>query len=247
MRLLAIETSSRLSSVALHDGTSLIGQKSFAHGLQNAARLLPLIDELCREHALAPGDLTDIAVSIGPGSFTGLRIGVTLAKTLAFSTGAHLLAVPTLPVIAHNAPADAAYVLPILDAKRDQVFAALYQRSGHRLDEIRPPELIHLPDLLAQAPRPLVVLGEGINAHKHHLFADADPETPLAQRTPRSPDITCVPEELWYPNAPTVAAFALILKQQGAYADPFKLTPLYLRKPEAQERMEAGLLKHLEA
>jgi tRNA threonylcarbamoyladenosine biosynthesis protein TsaB len=123
--------------------------------------------------------------------------------------------------------------MPILDAKRDQVFAAVYRRQGHALDEVQPPQLIHLPQLLALSPRPLLVLGEGIKYHQQHLGGNTD--------------VALAPEDLWYPKASTVAHLAVQLKQQGAYADPFKLTPLYIRKPEAQERMEAGLLKHLEA
>lgn len=243
--LLAIETSSRVGSVALCRNGKTVAERSFEHGLQNAAHLLPLIDEICREQVVTPSELEVVAVSIGPGSFTGLRIGVTLAKTLCFATGAKLIAVPSLPVIASNAPDDAQYVMPILDAKRDQAFAAVYERnanaegpsrkqkaeSAHGLDEIVTAQLVHLPELLARAPRPLVVLGEGVKYHRQHLGAD----------------VTIAPEALWQPRASTVARIAMQLAQRGAFADPFKLTPMYIRRPEAQERMEAGLLKHLEA
>lgn len=204
--------------------------------------VMPLIDEVCRQNSIQPRDITVIAVSIGPGSFTGLRIGVTLAKTMAFATGAKLIAVPTLPVIASNAPADAQWVMPILDAKRDQVFAAVYRRGKPiaesteqkaPLDEMEPPQLLHLPELLARAPRPVLVLGEGLKYHIQHLSGAED-------------SVSVAPEELWWPKASTVAHLALQLREAGAYADPFKLTPLYIRKPEAQERMEMGLLKHLE-
>lgn len=248
--LLAIETSSRVGSLALCNGTSILAERTFSHGLQNAAKVLPLIDELCRERGVTARGIQEIAVSIGPGSFTGLRIGVTLAKTLAFATGARLFAVPTLPAIASNAPGDAAHVLPILDAKRDQVFAAIYRRTGHALDEIEPPQLIHLPDLLSRAPRPLYVLGEGVPHHRQHLLnrqsSISDPQSE-SQISDLRPGITLAPEDLWYPKAATIAHLAAHLREQEAYADPFKLTPLYIRKPEAQERMEAGLLKHLES
>lgn len=243
--LLAIETSSRQGSVVLHDGSAVLGGRSFAHGLQNAALLLPLIDELCRELGCGPNDISDVAVSVGPGSFTGLRIGVTLAKTLAFATGARLLAVPSLPVIAMNAPDDARYVMSVLDARRGQVFAAVYacrklhENGNHAkvLDELIGAQLTPLPDLLAKAPRPLLILGEGVRYHMEHLDAAiSDPAS----------EVCIAPEPLWYPDAATVAHLAQQLKRQNAFADPYTLTPLYLRKPEAQERMEAGLLKHLE-
>ena len=242
MLLLAIETSSRVGSVAISDGSCIIGERSFCHGLQNAAKILPLIDELCRELHIGPADLTDIAVSVGPGSFTGLRIGVTLAKTLAFSTGARLIAVPSLPVIAHNAPSGGHCLMPILDAKRDQVFSAISRRTGGGLEELAPPQLVHLPDLLVKSPRPVMVIGEGVTYHRQHLAGAAQ----MGNLGSDSENILIAPEDTWYPRAATVARLAIELRSRGELADPFTLAPLYIRKPEAQERMEAGLLKHLE-
>lgn len=262
VRMLALETSARVGSVALFEDDRLVAHETFAHGLQNAARLLPLIDELCKTHGLGPKDIGLVAVSIGPGSFTGLRIGVTLAKTLCYATGAKLVAVPSLAVIAANAPADARYIMPVLDARRGQVFAAVYQRGkgsklnaesevgsseisngqlaigegqsamGELLTEHISAELSPLAEVLARVPRPLTLLGEGITAHRESIPADDS--------------ITILSEDFWTPNAVTVGRMALLLAQQGDFADAFKLTPVYMRKPEAQERMEAGLLKHLE-
>ena len=229
--MLAIETSSRTSSIALCRDASVLATRSFSHGLQNAALILPQIDELFREQSVAPRQIDLVAVSIGPGSFTGLRIGVTLAKTLCFATGARLIAVPSLLVIAHNAPADASYILPLLDAKRDQVFAAVYKRQGGQIGQELPAQLTTLTDLLAVAPRPLWLLGEGLPTHRHHIPAD--------------PSLTVLDDSLWPPQAATVARLAWELAGQSQFADPYTLTPLYIRKPEAQERMEAGLLKHL--
>jgi tRNA threonylcarbamoyladenosine biosynthesis protein TsaB len=124
--LLAIETSSRVGSLALYADDRLIAAQQFEHGLQNAARMLPLLDAMLREQHLRPPDIHAVCVSQGPGSFTGLRVGITLAKTLCFATGAKLVAVPSLEVIAHNAPAPALRIMPVLDARRGQVFAALY-------------------------------------------------------------------------------------------------------------------------
>lgn len=250
--LLAIETSSRQGSIAFCDDGTIVAEKSFAHGLQNAAMILPLIQQSCQELGISPRDIHGVAVSIGPGSFTGLRIGVTLAKSFCFATGAKLIAVPTMPVMALNAPHDAKYVTPILDAKRDQVFAAVYRRQSHKagaaFDEVIAPHLVHLPDLLAKSPRPLLVLGEGVKYHMQHLLAAGVEEGGSKDQGEESTKegITIAPEELWYPKASNVVHLAQQLIERGAFADPFKLTPLYIRKPEAQERMEAGLLKHLE-
>src|SRR4051794_137410 len=110
-KALAIETSGRTGSVAAVEGGVVLAERDFPHGLQNAALILPLLDELCRGQGWKPSDVGELYVSAGPGSFTGLRIGVTLAKTLALSTGAKIVAVPTVAVLALNAPADAKHLI----------------------------------------------------------------------------------------------------------------------------------------
>src|SRR5438552_12634357 len=127
-RALAIETSGRVGSIALVDRASIGPEEQFAHGLQNAAQLLPIIDRQCRARNWTATDLEELYVSVGPGSFTGLRIGVTMCKTIAFATGAKIVAVPTLRVLVENAPPEAREVVIVLDAKRDQIFTARFQR-----------------------------------------------------------------------------------------------------------------------
>src|SRR5882672_8375811 len=127
-RALAIETSGRIGSVALIDEVGAIEEREFPHGLQHAAGLIPLIDELCAKRGWTPGDLREVYVSAGPGSFTGLRIGITLAKTLAFATGARLVAVPTMRGLVENASSEGLQAIVVLDAKREQVFAARFER-----------------------------------------------------------------------------------------------------------------------
>ena len=129
--------------------------------------------------------------------------------------------------------------MPILDAKRDQVFAAIYHRDGHSLDELAPAQLTSLTDLLSRAPKPLLVLGEGIRYHAQHLFTQPGPDgaaepCPFEDRESSIGNLTVAPESAWYPKASTIAHLGLRLKEQGAYADVFKLTPLYIRKPEAR-------------
>src|SRR5689334_12051893 len=101
-RALALETSGRTGSVALVEVGNVVAEDQFPHGLRHAAGLVPMIDRLCRERGWAPGDVDEVYVSAGPGSFTGLRVGITVAKTLALATGARVVAVPTADVLARN-------------------------------------------------------------------------------------------------------------------------------------------------
>src|SRR5437868_4552204 len=99
-RALAIETSSSIGSIAIFEDGAMVGEDQFPHGLQHAAQIILRIDCLCWQRGWTPADIREIYLSIGPGSFTGLRIGATLAKTLAFATGAKIVAVPSVLVLA---------------------------------------------------------------------------------------------------------------------------------------------------
>ena len=103
-RVLALETSGRTGSVALARQGTVLSEEEFPHGLKHAAGIIPIIDRMCRSAGWGPWDIDEIYVSIGPGSFTGLRVGVTVAKSLAFATGARLVAVPTMDALVRNIP-----------------------------------------------------------------------------------------------------------------------------------------------
>jgi len=225
-RALAIETSGRLGSVALAQDGQLLEEQSFPHGLQHAAQILPTIGRLCTAHHWKPTDLRELYVSAGPGSFTGLRIGITLAKTLAFATGAKIVAVPTVQVLAQNAPPDATNLILVLDAKRDQIFTARFARHAPN-DPWQEPEPAHLDTLTAmlhRSPRPVHLLGEGIPHHQKFI--------------PNDPDILITHEPLWQPRAAAVAQLGHHLARQNHFTNPDFFTPTYIRKPEAEERWE---------
>lgn len=223
---LSIETSGRVGSVALADGPELLAERQFPHGLQNAATILPIIDSLCRDQSWKPADLRQIFVSIGPGSFTGLRIGITLAKTLSFATGAVVVPVPTVRILAENAPPDATNLVIVLDAKRGQIFTARFQKTAAGWTESEPAHLDTLSAMLARAPRPVHLLGEGIPYHKT-AFVSSDPTVIVTE------------ESTWRARAGAVAKLGWESAQAGKFADPFKLSPLYVRRPEAEEKLEA--------
>ena len=224
-RALAIETSSRIGSVVIIEDGRVVAEDEFPHGLQHAAQLVVRIDQLCKARGCGPADLQELYVSVGPGSFTGLRIGITLAKTLAFATGAKVVAVPTVEVLTQNAPADANEVLIVLDAKRGQIFTARLARQGGGWVEREPAHLDDLPSMLARAPRPIWLLGEGIPYHRQHIPADDS-------------SVFLTSSDLWQPHAAAVAQIGLELASQKAFIEPDRLAPQYIRKPEAQEVWE---------
>lgn len=232
-RGLALETSGRAGSIAITDGGAVIAEDSFPHGLKHAAEMIGRIDRLVRGAGWTPGDVRELYVSVGPGSFTGLRIAVTFAKTLALATGAKIVAVPSVRVLALNAPPDARDVVIVLDAKRDQIFTALLRReTGGRAgawQTIHAPRLDSLAAMLARAPRPVHLIGEGIPYHEKFL--------------PREdPGIIVTPQQSWNARAAAVAYLGIEMARHLEFTDPQRLEPIYLRMPEAQEKYEAGLL-----
>jgi tRNA threonylcarbamoyladenosine biosynthesis protein TsaB len=225
-RALAVETSGRIGSVALIDENGAIEEREFPHGLQHAAGLIPLIDQLCSQRGWTPSQLEEVYVSAGPGSFTGLRIGITLAKTLAFATGVKLVAVPTMHVLVANAPPEAQHAIIVLDAKRDQIFTARFARSDTTWHEQEPAHLDTLSAMLTRSPRPIHLIGEGILYHQQHIPSGAD-------------DIIITKPEAWRARASILAGIGVQMAAAGNFVDPYQLEPIYIRPPEAQEKLEA--------
>jgi tRNA threonylcarbamoyladenosine biosynthesis protein TsaB len=228
-RAIAIETSGRIGSIALADGNSVVVEEQFPHGLKHAAEIVPIIDRLCRARAWQPRDLEHLYISAGPGSFTGLRIGITLAKTLAFATGVELVVVPTLRVLAENGAPEASNLLIVLDAKRDQIFTARYQRRQEGWHEVEPAHLDSLTLMLQRAPRPVHLLGEGIPCHEKFI--------------PSDPAIIVTPPDLWRARAAAVAKIGAELARAGQFSDADRLTPIYIRLPEAEEKFAAQAIQ----
>jgi tRNA threonylcarbamoyladenosine biosynthesis protein TsaB len=225
-RGVAIETSGRVGSVAIVRDRTVVVEEQFPHGLQHAAQIVPIIDRLTRAQGWSPRDVDELYVSIGPGSFTGLRISVTLAKTMALATGVKLVAVPTVRVLAENASADARHLIIVIDAKRDEVFTARFERGAdHSLVEREPAHLDALLDMLARAPRPVHLLGEGIPYHEKFLPKD-------------DTAVIVTPPELWRARASAVAKIGTEMSARGEFTDPFALVPIYIRRPEAEEKFD---------
>ena len=226
-RALALESSGRTGSVALaRDGTVVV-EEQFAHGLKHAAGIIPIIDRLCRSQGWGPKDIEEVYVSVGPGSFTGLRVGVTVAKGLALATGAKVVAVPTADVLVRNAPPGWQNAVIVLDAKREQVFTAVYANEGGAAVVREAAHLDALADVLARVPRPVHLIGEGIPYHQAFIPAD-------------DPRVIVTPPELWQARAAAVVEIGYAMARNGGFVEPDRLVPVYVRRAEAEEKYEAA-------
>ncbi len=221
MHLLAVETSGVHGGIALLDGAdtaALVEEVHLEEGLRHARDLLVAIKGACERAGWQPRAIDAVAVSIGPGSFTGLRIAVTLAKFVAWDTGAAIVAVPSLRALAENAPADCERMACIRDAKRGGLYASVFERRDDGLDETFGPALIQPDDLARRLDRPAFIVGRGIPKAAEALAA-----------------FDLAPEALWDVRPATVARLGYAMCERGEFADPLRLEPVYVRRPEAEE------------
>ena len=227
MNVIAIETSGKIGSVAAARDAKVLIERSFEKGMRHGRDLVPELKNVTQAVGWKPADIQLVAISIGPGSYTGLRIGVACVKTIAYVTGAQTVAVPTLAVLAHNAPAEFDTLCPVLDAKRKQVYSAIYRREGgavvRKNDDllISPAELVQR--LQAEFPRPVFLLGDGLATYRAEFIGEG---------------MVHADEKLWTARASIVACLGFERFKAG-HRDPWQqLTPRYLRRPEAEEVWE---------
>ncbi|MFC1671973.1 tRNA (adenosine(37)-N6)-threonylcarbamoyltransferase complex dimerization subunit type 1 TsaB [Planctomycetota bacterium] len=225
MRLLAIETSTGVGSVAVLDEDGGVrDQISFPEGTKHGISLVPSIRDILERAGWEPAGLDAVAVSIGPGSYTGLRVGLVSAKMLAAFGGADLVAVPSLDVIAYNA--DTAYedVCVVEDARRDQVYAARYERQETLLRRISDYAVVAPKELLGSLREDTILVGDGI---------------PIVRAEAGGTPVRVAAEEQWIPQAYVVAEIGTRLHAQGVRSDSYSTEPMYLRKVAAEEQWTA--------
>lgn len=233
-RIVALETSGRLGCVALAQGPHLLAERRFTHGMRHAVELLPTLRAMLGEQGWRPPDIEQLYVSTGPGSFTGLRIAITVARTLHQAIGCQLIGVPTLDVLAANAPVEVRHLVVVLDAKRGQIFAARYVREDHsELRRVAGPVLVDPTRFIRDTPRPVAVLGEGVEYHRVALRAGVD----------RPDELVELDKTLWPGTAAAVHALGWQLACRRAFTPPDELLPVYIRLAEAEEvwRKKRGL------
>lgn len=174
MKALAIDTSNYTLGVAVIDNSTIIGEYITNIKKNHSVRAMPAIQSLLRDVDMVPSDLDRIIVAKGPGSYTGVRIGVTIAKTLAWSLNIPVVGISSLEVLANNGKFFNGLVCPIFDARRGQVYTALYKEKDLNLIKIMEDTNILLKDwleLLKKEKSPILFIGNDVSLH-HDLIID---------------------------------------------------------------------------
>ena len=222
--LLAIETATLASGVALATADKLVAEITVQTKKTHSERLMPYIEQLLELGQTAKEDISAIAVSIGPGSFTGLRIGLATAKALAYVWNVPVIGVSTLAALAYACPAANSLICPLLDAQKGNVYQAVYRWEKGVLQEVTAPRVIAHQEAvneLASQPLPVIMLGEGAVLFREAIAAAGDP-------------IELAPPHVILPRAGSVALLGHRLLRQGIRHEVMALEPLYIRRSEAE-------------
>lgn len=219
--LLAIDTSGQAGSIALVRDGVLLAEKQLAQsGRRHARTLVAELSAIFTECGMAPAECSAVAVSVGPGSFTGLRVGVVCAKTFVYATGCQLTAVDTFEAIAQGLPEDATEAAVIDLAQRGELFVGRYRREGASW-KLEGPISIEAADAwAANRPESLRVVGPGQTRLRGSLFAAE----------------ACFPVECDIPQARHVATIGARQIAAGQTVDCWSLEPFYLRRSAAEEK-----------
>lgn len=229
MLVLAFETSAKAASVALMDGEKLLGESYQNTGLTHSQTLMPMAQDLLKSCGYIPQQVQAVAVAAGPGSFTGIRIGVAAAKGFAWGKELPCYGVSTLEAMALNMSVYDGYVVPVMDARRSQVYTATFlaeQGKLTRLCEDRAISLEQLGNEMKIFEKPIFLVGDGSNLCYNTLSGTVS-------------DLVLPPEHRMHQRAAGVALAAVKMIAAGIPGNGAELTPNYLRLSQAErERME---------
>jgi tRNA threonylcarbamoyladenosine biosynthesis protein TsaB len=226
MYILGIETATKTGGVAIVSEAGVLAEYTLNIEVTHSERLMSTVDRVLKDTGFTLANVDGFGVSIGPGSFTGLRIGLATIKGLAFATGKPVAAVPTLKALAWNIPFSRYPVCPLLDARKSEVYAALFRHDGSDYDQEMPETVISLAEMAGTMNRDILFTGEGARLFAgeiEKIFGDRAHFASLSSTAP---------------SAASVAEIALMMLKAGQQTMPDALVPMYIRRPEAEVAWE---------
>ena len=231
MKILAIDSSGIVASAAVVEDDNLLGEYTINHKKTHSQTLLPMIDQVVRMLELDLHTINAIAVAAGPGSFTGLRIGSATAKGLGLALDKPLIHIPTVDGLAYNLAGSSAYVCPLMDARRSQVYTGLYRFQGYRMDAVIGQCAVGIDEIVAQINmhgQAVTFLGDGVRVSEPYISQHC--KVPY----------TFAPAHLNKQRSSAVAVMSMDDVRRGKIQTAAEHRPEYLRLSQAErERMEA--------
>ena len=228
MKIIAIDASGIAGSVAYMKDGQLVGEYYICHKLTHSETIMPMLEHLKDLIGIELDEVDAIAVTSGPGSFTGLRIGVATAKAMALALQVPVIGVPTLDVIAHNMVYTDKLICPIMDARRNQVYTSLYKWNKEVLERIADHNALDMGELLQNLndrEEDIIFIGDGIEVFKGQILDT------LGERAKFAPSF------LKMQRASTLGHIACEEYAKGNTVDADLFAPIYLRKSQAEREI----------
>jgi|LSQX01.3.fsa_nt_gb tRNA threonylcarbamoyladenosine biosynthesis protein TsaB len=229
MRVLAVDTASVVATAAVIDKDKLICEHVLNHKKTHSEKIMPMIEEILNSSEIDIKDIDIFAAAVGPGSFTGLRIGIAAIKGFAQAIDRPVVGVSTLEGLAYNTGINQYILSPIMDARRNQVYNAIYKWNNNELEEIEAPRALALGELMKEIinnKRQVIFTGDGVDVYKETLLSELGNLCILAPYNQR------------INRASSIAEIALRKAEKGEIQDYSTFVPFYLRKSQAEQAME---------
>lgn len=224
MKILGIDTSTKFLCLGIYNDN-----KIYEYNLDLGRKLSALITVTIKRVLDALGwkvkDIDYFACGLGPGSFTGMRVGIATVKGLAFSLNKPVVGVSTLDILARNAGITAAYVIPVVDARRNLIYCSIYRNKFGQAARIKPYMLLTIDEFFTKAKLKdnAVILGDAVNLYKQKILMQMK-------------NVTVLDNDYWYPKAHNIIALALERIKAKKFDNPFDIKPIYLYPKECQIR-----------
>jgi tRNA threonylcarbamoyladenosine biosynthesis protein TsaB len=234
MKILALDTTTDISSIAVADESGVLGEYTFAHHMNLSKRLMVNIEVLLGDCGLEMKDIEAVGVSLGPGSFTGLRIGVVTAKTLAQTLGVPIAGIITLDLLAHQFDyLPETIVCPLIKVRKGEVYYAFFRAHRGSVERVSD----YAADSIAEAIEKLSAISHQLSVKSEIIFCgDGLAENVDTLREALGERFIAAPKWLSYPKASILARLALEKIVRGEADDPLALVPFYIRRSAPEER-----------
>lgn len=230
MIVLSIDSASKVATAALLDENNLIAEYTINNKLEHSTLIMDMVDKLLKDSNLDIDDVDGFVVSKGPGSFTGLRIGMATIKGLSFGANKPYISISSLDALAYSLVTFSGIICPIMDALRSSVYTCLYKANNGNLEKITDYsalELDELIELLKEKGEKVIFTGDAVNKHKDYLIENL-------------PNCTFAPNHLSVIRASSLGELGVKMLLNNEH-DDLNSSPFYLKKPQAQRELEKRL------
>lgn len=228
MLVLSVDSSYSTATCALIKDDKILAEINLNDKKQHSIILMRLIDSILKEYEIDINDIDAFIISRGPGSFTGLRIGMATLKGLAFASKKPLISVSTLDALAYNFISFQGIICPIMDALRDNIYTCLYKNENNNLTPLIKEQCLNINELvtiLKEQTLPIIFVGDGVAKHKEFLQENI-------------PNSFFAPNHSNFPKASSVGELGIKKINDGVIENIDSINPIYLRKSQAEREYE---------